>query len=370
MPAVKLVVTAARLGQHVSQPRWSRPASTRASTRRSSSSSPTASSRPVNSPATATRRFDSGEAIEFYGQGRDTLWTAARTYWLVVGAARPANASRWSPIPRSGGDAGELSRGRDARQRTKYFAALKNGDASNFFGARRRLRPVVTESVTVPHLAASGRPRLQVVLQGVTAGNHQVAISVDGQPMGTCAFAGQAAQTCPFSPVSRCPRGRTTFCWSGRGRRPISRWWPAWRSTTRIPSSPTADALTLTAPPATPVAIAGFSSPDVRVMDVTDPTRPIELVTSVAAARVELRGHGEHARGRPPGRRSTPSRRAAVLAPVVGGRQPAVPPGRSRARGEMVILSHALFMDALGAAGGGAAAAGLVGAAGRPAGRL
>ena len=30
--------------------------------------------------------FDSGEAIEFYGQGRDTLWTGARTYWLVVGA--------------------------------------------------------------------------------------------------------------------------------------------------------------------------------------------------------------------------------------------------------------------------------------------
>ena len=49
------------------------------------------------------------------------------------------------------------------------------------------------------------------------------------------------------------------------------------------------DALSLTAPPATPIAIAGFSSPDVRVMDVTDPTRPIELVTSVMARRRQLR---------------------------------------------------------------------------------
>src|SRR5450432_4929033 len=29
--------------------------------------------------------FDPDEAIEFYGVGRDTLWTDARTYWLVAG---------------------------------------------------------------------------------------------------------------------------------------------------------------------------------------------------------------------------------------------------------------------------------------------
>jgi hypothetical protein len=285
--------------------------------------------------------FDSGEAIEFYGQGRDTLWTDARTYWLVVGAlgkrvplvVYPASG----PAPESFPGVAAL------RQRTTYFAALKNGDASNFFGDL--VGPGgVTESVTVTHLDASQAAGLQLVLQGVTAGNHQVAISVDGQPVGTCAFAGQASQTCAISPVS-VAEGVNDVLLVGQGDSPDE----SLVASVEIdyPHLFVADgaALSLTAPPATPIAIAGFASPDVRVMDVTDPTSPIELVTSVAAA-----GSSYTVTVNTPGETSWPAlyafTPAAALAPssIAASRPSRWTEPRA---GEMVILSNALFIDTL-----------------------
>ena len=202
----------------------------------------------------------------------------------------------------------------------------------------------MTESVTVTHLDASQAAGLQVVLQGVTAGNHQVAISLDGQPVGTCAFAGQASQTCAFSPVS-VREGANDVLLVGQGDSPDQSLVASVEIDYQHLFVADGDALSLTAPPATPIAIAGFSSPDVRVMDVTDPTRPIELVTSVAAA-----GSSYTVTVNTPGQTFWPTlyafTRAAVLAPssVAASRPSRWTEPRA---GEMVILSNALFIDAL-----------------------
>ena len=105
------------------------------------------------------------------------------------------------------------------------------------------------------------------------------------------------------------------------------------------------NALSLTAPPATPITIAGFSSPDVRVMDVTDPTRPIELVTSVAGA-----GSSYTVAVNTPGETFWPTLYAFTPAAVLGPSSvTASRPSRwtEPRAGEMVILSNALFIDAL-----------------------
>ena len=287
--------------------------------------------------------FDSGEALEFYGQGRDTLWTGARTYWLVVGTAMAGRRVPLVVYPASGTPPGSFPGAAVLRQRTNYFAALKNGDASNFFGDV--VGPGgVTETVTVTHVDRSQAAGLQVTLQGVTAGNHQVAISLDGQPVGVCAFAGQASQTCAISPVSVL-EGANDVLLVGQGDSPDQ----SLVASVEIdyPHLFVADgnALSLTAPSAAALAISGFSSPDVRVMDVSDPTRPIELVTSVVAA-----GSSYTVTVNTPGATSRPAlyafTRAAVLAPssVAASRPSRWTEPRA---GEMVILSHARFIDAL-----------------------
>ena len=287
--------------------------------------------------------FDRSEAIEFYGQGRDTLWTGARTYWLVVGTAAPGRRVPLAVYPASGPPPDSFPGAAVLRQRTNYFAALKNGDASNFFGDLVGTSGV-TESVTVTHIDGSQAAGLQVVLQGVTAGNHQVAISLDGQPVGVCAFAGQASQTCAISPVS-VREGANDVLLVGQGDSPDVSLVAGVEIDYQHLFVADGNSLSLTAPPATPIAIAGFSSPDVRVMDVTDPTRPIELVTSVVAAgsryTVTVNTRGET---------SWPAlyafTGAAVLAPssVAASRPSRWTEPRA---GEMVILSNALFINAL-----------------------
>src|SRR3954471_10991036 len=200
MPAIKLVVTSTGW-QHVSQPSLVAagldPGVDPALLRLFADG--VEQSRSITGNGDAV--FDSGEAVEFYGQGRDTLWTGARTYWLVAGTVTSGRRVPLSVYPAGPPPPESFPGAALLRQRVNYFAALKNGEASNFFGDV--VGPAgVTESVTVTHLDPSGRAVLQVTLQGVTEGNHQVAISLDGQAVGTCAFAGQGVQTCAFSPVS------------------------------------------------------------------------------------------------------------------------------------------------------------------------
>ena len=111
MPAVKLVVTAAGW-QHVSQPALVAagldPGVDPAQLQLFADGVEQSLSITGNGDAV----FDSGEAIEFYGQGRDTLWTGARTYWLVVGGRRQTRAAGGLSGQRPA--AGELSRGRVA----------------------------------------------------------------------------------------------------------------------------------------------------------------------------------------------------------------------------------------------------------------
>ena len=106
------------------------------------------------------------------------------------------------------------------------------------------------------------------------------------------------------------------------------------------------DALTFTAPAGTRVTVGGFTTSDVRVIDVTDGARPVELPVTVLAGPVGT----WRASMRP-----APGRRDASAVCVHGGE------GRGGGRGdprravvwaashdgELLIISPAAFMDAV-----------------------
>jgi MYXO-CTERM domain-containing protein len=282
--------------------------------------------------------FAPDEALEFWGVGRDTLSTDARTYWVVVGAAAGARVAKvFPPAP---GFAAPASFTRTARVADKkiYLSAVRNGEASNFFAA-----PVSTTASTIkvatPRVAAAAAT-VRVSLQGMTKGPHVVDVSVGGALAGTCNYAEQEAKTCAFAatavegdtPVTLAARGGTgDFSALSSVELDYPHAWTA-----------DDDALAFTAPPATRVSIGGFTSSDVRVVDVTDATHPLELV-------VVPGGQGEALIDTPAGAGARSlyaftSARVAKAAAVTGDA-----PSRwgDALEGELLILSHARFMDAL-----------------------
>ena len=157
--------------------------------------------------------FDRGEAHRVLRPGTRHALDGRRTYWLVV-AGRPAKRVPLVVVSGERAGAGSFPAPRCFASERPTSRRCKNGDASNFFGDRRRPHRRDRVGDGHPPRQRRRRPGCSVVLQGVTAGNHQVAISLDGQPVGICAFAGQASQTCAISPVSvarggeRRPAGR------------------------------------------------------------------------------------------------------------------------------------------------------------------
>ncbi len=286
--------------------------------------------------------FDPDEAIEFYGVGRDTLWTDARTYWLTVGGAGkpvPLVAN-----PRGGAAPPNFPSVALLQQRKTYYAPLLNGDASNFFGDTVDSTGV-TETLAVTHLDGTAPATLQIVLQGITTGTHQVAISLNGQAAGTCTFAAQTLQTCVVSPVA-VVEGNNQITLLASGDSPDYSLVDTVEVDYAHLFTADGDALNLLVPPATRIAIDGFSSADVRVVDVTDPDNPVELVTGVS-----FDGATYVVGVSTPGDTETHALYAfndatAVGAPAsVTANRPSnwsASPG-----GEMVILSNAQFIDAV-----------------------
>ncbi len=147
-------------------------------------------------------RLDPTDSIEFYGLAVDSPYSAARTYWLVPGKDQGQRISTVQssakPLPSPGFDFTT-----ERRDRTIYFAALRNGDKENFFGPVVTLQPV-DQSVMVKHLAASGLPAsLNVALQGVTNSPHVVAVRLNGSNVGQVSLQGQsqgqATMAIPYS---------------------------------------------------------------------------------------------------------------------------------------------------------------------------
>ncbi|TLY20283.1 MAG: DUF2341 domain-containing protein [Nitrospirae bacterium] len=221
-------------------------------------------------------RFGPSDAIEFYGLGLDTPWTDTRTYWLVAGSQAGKRVS-WAP-GRQAGALAPLSfpSTLDWRPRILYFAALLNGEADNFFGPIVSTEPV-DQDFTLAHLDPSppGEGRLEVVLQGVTDGLHQVEVQLNGSSVGTVTFEGmhQGTTTVRVSPAVFLPGANRVTLVALGGEMDYSlvasvrlTYWRFYQAD--------GDVLEAAVQGGNQVTITGFSGPQIRVVDVTEPDAP------------------------------------------------------------------------------------------------
>ena len=174
---------------------------------------------------------------------------------------------------------------RQQKERSIYFAALRNGDAENWFGS------VVSEVpadfiVPVSNLdpSASGPAALELAVQGVTVGsaggpNHQVAVSVNGTDVGTLVFNGQDHHVATLSvPRDVLREGDNTVTLVALGGPDDMSLFDTLRLSYWHTYRADADLVRVTADGPGNITIGGFAARPVRVIDITDPSAAVELV--------------------------------------------------------------------------------------------
>jgi Peptidase family C25. len=129
-------------------------------------------------------------ALEFYGQALDTPATESRVYWLIAGST-PGKRVQQIQV-------GEFEKEIEPqtfmstverRDRIIRFAALLNGEAENFFGPPISTQPVEQRLILKGLEQESGASAvLEVALQGLSSQPHEVRVQVNGTEVGTINF--------------------------------------------------------------------------------------------------------------------------------------------------------------------------------------
>jgi peptidase C25-like protein/beta-propeller uncharacterized protein DUF5122/uncharacterized protein DUF1573 len=147
--------------------------------------------------------FDATDALEFYATGQNTLSTDAHIYWLAAGSQPGKRISLLKTTGKAGGGTSFLTT-IERRPRSIYFSGLLNGEAENFFGSVITSRSV-EQPITLSQVEqnAPGGAELEIALQGVTdlLGNadHIVSVALNGVIIGRVVFDGRAHKVERFS---------------------------------------------------------------------------------------------------------------------------------------------------------------------------
>jgi hypothetical protein len=247
-------------------------------------------------------RFDPQDGIEFYGIGLDTLSTDARVYWLVEGT-KPGK--RIQVYQGKGAPSGIASFPYkvEKRDRTIYFAALKNGEASNFFGSI--IAGVsVNQLLNIPHPdpASSGEAFLDVSLQGVTHAPHRVKVFLNEVEAGEVVFKGQSLGIGQWSvPQSLLLEGENLVTLVPEGGVLDISLVDVIRVTYGHTYTADDDLLRFTVDRPGQLLIEGFSDSRIRVVDITNPQKIQEITGKVNTGgsgftlSLTVNGSGSHA---------------------------------------------------------------------------
>jgi peptidase C25-like protein len=226
--------------------------------------------------------FDEPDAVEFYGAGLDSPFTDARVYWLMAGGQQGLR------IQSTGAAAApsfiqSFTQTIEQKGRTVYFSSLRNGERENFFGSVIAGTPV-DQMLTASHVAQgkTGDATIQVSLQGVTLSAHYVAIEINSVSAGAVTFNGQEQGAGTFSISGAVLReGQNSVRLTSLGGPGDVSLVDTIRISYQHSYTADDDVLRCSAPANQPVTISGFGLPSIRVIDVTQPDQPLEVLGTI-----------------------------------------------------------------------------------------
>ena len=289
---------------------------------------------------------ESGDVIEFYAIGMDSTYSGSRTYWLIAGNGsglrfRPKAKAKGAPLA-----AQSFPYTLERKERFIFFGAQAGAtDRDSFYGSVIYSDPT-TQSFEVSNLAANGSVILTVAAQGATLTNHKVRVTLNGAPVGDIEFYGQEAGKATFTlPVAAIRAGRNDVVLAGTASGFDVSFVDYLQLTYPHTYAADANALRFPATGSREVTVSGFSSSDIRVLDVTDPLQPEEVESRVVASGG---GYSLAAIPHSAGERVLYATTIGAAAPPasIAANATSTINARSNAA-DFVILSHARFIDAL-----------------------
>jgi Peptidase family C25 len=228
-------------------------------------------------------RLEPTDSIEFYGQALNTPSTNQRTYYLLNGAQA---GRRVNVLPLGKGDQTRrlsFSSVVERRDRSLYFPSLNNGEAENWFGAVIYSTPF-NQTLTLRQVNADAPSDaiLEVALQGLGSSSHLVQVQVNGQDAGSLVFDGQLHQVSQFTVSQRLlQEGTNTVTLTATGGSSdfsVIDWLKLSYAHRFVADQ---NSLLFTGLAGEAVQVSGFTTPGVRVFDLTDEANPTELKSDV-----------------------------------------------------------------------------------------
>jgi hypothetical protein len=252
-------------------------------------------------------QFNANDTLEFFAVGLDTPTTGTRVYYLIRGTSAGMRVTTrkprgkdsyesWTPIAA----VRSFDYTTERREKLIYASHVLNGDADNIFGAPIFSEPL-NQDLNVRNFDrdATAQPQLEVSLQGLTAQQHEVQVQFNGSPVGTLSFAEAEHPTAKFS-VNRAlirEGDNTVSLVATNGSADIS-FVDSLRLTYAHRYTADNNALWFSAPGNEIARVDGFTTPNIRVIDVTNPAAPVEFLTtgtpsgSGYAVKVPANGNG------------------------------------------------------------------------------
>jgi uncharacterized repeat protein (TIGR01451 family) len=231
--------------------------------------------------------FGPQAAIYFYGVGINTPYSGTRVYWL---APEETPGERIATLPLSVGSnqpPADFPFSVELTPHTTYFSSLLTTDGDNFFGPLVSTTPT-DESLYVSHLSTTSTDsaRLEVLLQGIVrAFPHDVSIALNGTNLGAANFIGQDKGRFGIDiPPGLLLEGTNTVTLTAEDGEYDTSLLQTIRVTYPHTFTADSDALVFTARVGDEVSVTGFAQASVTVLDITNPSQPVELTPSVAPA--------------------------------------------------------------------------------------
>lgn len=223
-------------------------------------------------------------SLEFYGRALDQTTSNTRIYYLVSGAhGTRVPATNMGPfdtnVPTGSYAATVLRKDRIVR-----FGSLINGPANNWFGPVISTAVAVKQTLPISALDQAGPAgELEIAIQGLTNVSHTVEVKLNGTLLGTISYSGLGNGFGQFAvPMSMLQNGKNLVTLLGLGSGDVSLTDYVRLTYTRR-NVAAGNKLRYNVPAAQAIRIDGFSSPLVRVFDVTDPVNPGELQVTTQA---------------------------------------------------------------------------------------
>jgi uncharacterized repeat protein (TIGR01451 family) len=231
--------------------------------------------------------FGPQAAINFYGTGINTQYSGTRVYWLVSAQGSGARIPQVQTASSSNVPAPNFYSTVQLQQHTTYFSALPTSDGNNFFGDIVSSTPL-EQSLQTPRLdtTTSVPARLEIVLQGVVVGvPHDVTVQLNGTTLGDITFTGQDKGSYPVNlPAGLLLDGTNTVTLTAQNGQYDVNLVDYIRIVYPHTYVADSDELKFTGRAGDEVAVTGFASAPIAVLDITDPSQPVELTPAVTSA--------------------------------------------------------------------------------------